>query len=123
MKRFPPPAWPILEFGLAGTILGTVAAVLILLPVLSVPLSTIGFFCGIIGVIIAWKGYPTNLRIAVVGTALCGAVLSTGLLIYFAPRNETPGRAVPRLWQQPPGRPTVSPPARISRAPETVGVG
>jgi hypothetical protein len=101
----------VVEVGLAAAILGTVAAILILLPVLSIPLSSVGLLCGVIGTVIAWRGYPTSLRIAVVGTALCGTVLSAGLLIYFAPRSETPHRAVPALWQQPPGRPTVPPPA------------
>ena len=112
MDEFPAPPRPIVEFGLAAAVLGTVAAVLILLPILSIPLSALGLLCGIIGTVVAWRGYPTSLRVAAAGTVLCAVVLGTSLLIDFAPRSETPSPAVPRLWQQPPARPS----ARHQRA-------
>lgn len=112
MKRFPPPPWPVIETGLASAVLGSVAAILMLLPIICIPLSGIGLLFGVIGTLVARGGYPTSLRIAVAGTVLCGAVLSCGVLVYFAPRGEAPSRAVPRPWQQPPYRPTVPPPAR-----------
>src|ERR1700735_4233498 len=108
MDEFPRPPWPIVEVGLAATTIGSVAAVLILLPILSIPLSVCGLACGILGVIAAWNGYPISLRIAVAGTVLCVVVLSVGLLVDFAPRDAHPGRPSPRLWQQPSsGRPAV----------------
>jgi hypothetical protein len=113
MDEFPPPPWPIVELGMAAATIGSVAAVLILLPILSIPLSICGLACGILGVIAAWKGYPIRLRTAVAGTALCVVVLSVGVLIDFAPRDARPGRPSPRLWQQPSsGRPAVPPPAQ-----------
>ena len=112
MDEFPAPPRPIVEIGLAAAVLGTVAAVLFLLPILSIPLSRNGpavrhhrngdRLCG----------YPTSLRVAVAGTVLCAVVLGTSLLIDFAPRSETPSPAVPRLWQQPPGRPSWPPPTQ-----------
>ena len=111
MKEFPPPPLPVIETGLAAATLGSVAAVLILLPVISVPLSAIGLICGAVGVISAWYGYPNSLRAAVAGSLLCCITLGTGVLIHFAPRSETPGRGMIPLWEPPPGRPSVPPPA------------
>jgi hypothetical protein len=113
MDEFPHPPWPIVEFGVAAATIGSVAAILILLPILSIPLSVCGLACGIVGVVAAWKGYPISLRTAVAGTALCVVVLSAGLLVAFAPRDQAFGRISPRLWQQPStGRPAVPPPAQ-----------
>jgi hypothetical protein len=115
MKEFPPPPLPVVEVGLAAAALGSVAAVLILLPVISIPLSAIGLLCGTVGVIAAWRGYPNSLRAAIAGFVLCCITLGTGVLINFAPRSETPGRSIIPLWEPPPGRPSVPPPASVSK--------
>jgi hypothetical protein len=111
MKGFPPPPLPVVEAGLAAAALGSAAAILILLPVISIPLSAIGLLCGTIGIIAAWCGYPNSMRVAIAGSVLCCITLGTGVLINFAPRSETPGRSMIPLWEPPPGRPSVPPPA------------
>jgi hypothetical protein len=111
MKEFPPPPWPIIEIGLAAATLGSVAAVLILLPVISIPLSAIGLVCGASGVVAARRGYANSLRLAVIGAVLCSITLSAGVFVNFAPRSETPNRSPIPLWEPPPGRPSVPPPA------------
>ena len=111
MKEFPPPPWPIVEVGLAAAALGSVAAVLLLLPVISIPLSMIGVVCGAIGFVAARRGYPNSLRLAILGAVLCSITLSAGVLVNFAPRSETPSRSPIPLWEPPPGRPSVPPPA------------
>jgi hypothetical protein len=115
MKELPPPPWPVIEIGLAAGSLGTVAAVLILLPVISIPLSLLGLLCGAIGVAAAWFGYANSLRAAVAGLVLCSITLGTGVLINFAPRSETPTRSPLPLWEPPPGRPSVPPPAQTGQ--------
>ena len=108
----PPPAdVPPIAFGMAAVCLGTTALLLFILPILSIPISGIGFLAGAWGVIRGWSREVIALRWSLIGCVLCVSVLAIGVVIINAPVGELPSRAVPPQYPKPPGRPYVSPPA------------
>ncbi len=97
---------------MTSIVLGTSGLLLFFLPVLGLPLSALGMFCGLVGVVVVWCGGSTSLRWAVMGVGLCAAALALNVALAYAPAGYLPGRKVPKLWQTVPDRPWVPPPAR-----------
>jgi hypothetical protein len=108
----PPPAdVPPIAFGMTAVCLGTIALMLFIMPILSIPISIFGLLAGIWGAIGSWSREKVALRWSLIGCTLCVAVLVIGVILLNAPIGELPGRAVPPQYPKPPDRPYVSPPA------------
>jgi hypothetical protein len=96
--------------GLAAVTLGTVGLLLFFLPVLGVPLAAAGLCFGLIGLLLALRGW-TSWRWALAGIAVAGLALAVGLAIDRAPAGFLPHRIVPLDLTPVPKRPFVPPPA------------
>lgn len=103
---------PLPALGMSSLVLGVVALVLAVLPVLGIPVSACGLALGLAGLVAALFVGRTSLRWSLGGLAVCSLALATNLAIAYAPGNDQPGRGVPRSWPGVPDRPFVSPPAR-----------
>ncbi len=103
---------PLPALGMSSLVLGTVALVLAVLPVLGIPVSACGLALGLAGLVAALFGGNASLRWSLAGLAVCSLALGIGLAIAYAPGNDRVGRGIPRPWPGVPDRPFVSPPSR-----------
>ena len=113
MIRLPTTHYPPIGWGMTSLVLGTIGLLLFFLPVLGMPVSALGMFFGLVGLVAAWFGGQTSLRWAVLGIGLCLIAMAINIALAYAPAGYQPGgRAVPQMWQSVPDRPWVAPPAR-----------
>ena len=105
---------PLPALGMASLVLGVIGLILAFLPILAAPLSACGIVLGIIGVITAFAVPGTYLRWAVAGLVTSILALGVDVALSLAPgaQGEVPTPRSPAMWQSPPDRPTVPPPAR-----------
>jgi hypothetical protein len=96
---------------MAGLIMGTVAVLLAIFPVLGIPLASVGLVCASIGFLLALRRGGLELRWSVGGIAMCAAALTVSLAIQYAPLGHLGGWEVPQLWREVPARPYVPPPS------------
>lgn len=107
------PSTRLLPFGMTSLVLGTIALILALLPVLGIPISTFGLLCGIIGVAQTWRLGGVRLRWSLAGLALCAVALGLNVALAYAPAGfDWRGRNPPRIWQGPPDTPQVPAPQK-----------
>ncbi len=104
-------AAPVVELGMAGLIMGTVALLLAIFPVLGIPLAAVGLACALIGFLLAVRRGGLELRWSAGGIAMCAAALAVSLAIQYAPLGHLRGWDVPQLWREVPDRPYVPPPS------------
>jgi len=112
----PKEALPPLGLGLASLVLATIALVLFVLPVLSVPIAACGVVLSLAGIAsVPWRR-SESLRWSLAG--LCASSLALGIVlaIYYAPSYEEPSLDSQPLWQSPPVKPYVPPPAMPGEA-------
>jgi hypothetical protein len=96
---------------MTALVLGTVALIFFILPILGLPLSIVGLIIGLIGMVVARWGREVNIRWSAIGVGVCGLALALQIAIAYAPSGYQPPPAVPQSWQSVPDRPWVSPPA------------
>jgi hypothetical protein len=104
--------FPLIGLGMSSVVLGVIGMMLFFLPILGVPLSAVALCFGIAGAVTALFTPGSNLRWSVAGVAVSCLALGINLAILYAPEGYLPGRKVPQMWQLPPDRPFVPPPAR-----------
>ena len=105
-------------FGMTSLVLGTIALLFSFLPVLGIPLSASGLFFGLVGLVIAAPGGGVRLRWSFMGIGASALALMVNIAITFSPWGYVPqNREVPKMWQQPPDRPYVSPPEPANNGP------
>lgn len=102
---------PSMEWGIASTCLGSIALVLCLLPILSIPFSACGMLAGLGGIVRGIYGGKFGLRWSIIGSALCASVLLIGIILVNAPVGEIPGHVIPHQDWASPDQPFVAPPA------------
>ncbi len=102
---------PPVAFGLASVVISTAGLLLFFLPILGVPVAACGLLLAIAGLFTAAFRDRSNLRWSIVGIVVSCAALAVGLAMNNAPHGHRPGSAVPRLWQSPPNRLYIPPPA------------
>jgi ABC-type Fe3+-siderophore transport system permease subunit len=116
MNSLPEVHSPPMELGMSSLVLGTIGLMLFFLPVLGIPISAFGLLFGLLGLVAAlfWSkgGGGARLRWTLAGIAVSFLGLAVNIAIAYAPAGYLPGRDVPQLWQSPPDRPYVPPPAR-----------
>ncbi len=105
------PRSPLIGLGMTSLVLGVIALLLFFLPVLGIPLAAFGVFFGIVGFFVGLFSPGTSLRWSVGGTTMSALALAINIAIAYAPGGYLPGRQVPQLWEQRPGRPNIPPPA------------
>ena len=112
MANFPRTYVPPAGVGLTSVILGAVALILFIFPILSIPLSCLGLLFGIAGSLMAIFGRWASLRLSVAGIALSilTLVISVAIAQTAAGYLSTPPHSVTE--QQIPDRTYVPPPAR-----------
>jgi hypothetical protein len=103
---------PLIGLGMTSVVLGVIGLLLAFLPVLGVPISGFGFVFGLFGVIFTLATGQTSLRWPLAGLAICLLALTVNLALGAGPGYELPGHPIPKMWQQSPDTPYVSPPAR-----------
>src|SRR5262245_26514019 len=105
---------PLLGLGMTSLVLGTIALLVSFLPVLGIPLCSLGLVFGIVGFVLAIFTRRSSPRWSAAGVAMCCLSLVVNLAIANAPGTDPlAGRpVVPRPWQPEPDRPYVPPPAR-----------
>jgi hypothetical protein len=115
MADFPKTRIPPSGVGLTSMILGAVGLLLFFLPILSIPLSCLGFMFGLAGLLMAVYGGWASLRLSVAGIALSSLtlVLSVAIAQTAAGYLSIPLRSA--VEQQVPDQPYVPPPARPGR--------
>ncbi len=94
---------PLLAFGTVAVALGSIALALFFMPILSIPIALCGLVAGGIGLVrtlAPWQRMDilqrrSELRWAIMGCALCGAVAVLGFIIAYAPLGETPHGSPP----------------------------
>jgi hypothetical protein len=97
---------------MTSLVLGVIGLMLFFLPILGIPISSFGLVFGVAGAVLALCTPASNLRWSLGGIGMCCLALGINLAILYAPEGYLPGRKVPQLWQTPPDRPYVPPPAR-----------
>jgi hypothetical protein len=102
---------PSMEWGIASTCLGSIALMLVILPILSIPFSACGLLAGLGGIVRGVYRGKVGLRWSIIGSALSASVLLIGIMLVNAPVGETPGHVVPHQDWASPDQPNVSPPA------------
>ena len=103
---------PLPGLGMTSLVLGTIALILVFLPVLGVPLSAFGLLFGLLGFGVALFSSASSLRWSLAGIAMSALALAANLAIANAPAGYLPEPNVPKPWQPVPDRPHVPPPAR-----------
>jgi hypothetical protein len=104
---------PLPALGMASMVLGVIGLILVFLPILAAPLSACGILLGIAGIIAAFTVPGTYLRWSIAGLVTSILALAVNLTIYFAPgtHGAIPTPRPPPMWQPPPDRTAVPPPA------------
>src|ERR1051326_4686029 len=110
MQTLPPTPRPLLAFGMASLVLGTIGLLLAIFPVLGIPISAVGLLCGIIGFARVASRGGIRLRWDLLGLAVSALALAINIALVFAPAGYLTNRIVPQLWHAPPDRPAVPPP-------------
>jgi hypothetical protein len=96
---------------MSSLVLGFIALVLAILPVLGIPISACGLALGLLGVIVALVG-GASLRWSLARIAVCAMALAVNVALAWTPTHALPGRSVPKPWPTVPDRPYVPPPAK-----------
>jgi hypothetical protein len=98
--------------GMTSVVLGMIALLVFFMPVLGIPISSLGLLFGIVGLMGAIFGWGATLRGSLSGIAICSLALLIHVALAYAPApGYIPRRDVPPPWEPPPGRPSVPPPA------------
>jgi hypothetical protein len=111
MSTLPQTQSPSVALGMLSLVLGTIALLLFLLPVLGVPIAAVALLVGILATALAPFGIGGSLRWALAGSAMSAVALALNLAIAYAPGGYLPEPHVLPPWQHVPGRPYVPPPA------------
>jgi hypothetical protein len=115
MSSLPEVHSPPVGLGMSSLVIGTIGLMLFFLPVLGIPITAFGLLFGLLGVLTALFGRAgggARLRWTLAGIAVSCLGLAVNIAIAYAPAGYLPGRDVPQMWQLPPDRPYVPPPAR-----------
>jgi hypothetical protein len=96
---------------MASLVLGSIGLLFFFFPVLGIPFSAFGLFFGVLGCFAARSAGGARLRWTLAGIAISSVALAVNIAIVYAPAGYLPGPKVPELWQTPPDRPNVPPPA------------
>ena len=110
MKALPATPAPLIGLGMTSLVLGTVALMLSIFPVLGVPLSGVGLLCGIVAAFSALRHGGVELRWTLAGIGMSMASLTVNIAIVYANPGYVPGREAPYPGQETPDRPYVPPP-------------
>jgi hypothetical protein len=102
---------------MTSLVLGTIALLLFLMPILGIPISAFGLLSGILSCIAAPFVSGARLRWSLAGVVLSSLALAINLAIAYAPAGYLPDHHVPQPWQAVPDRPYTPPPARQSEWP------
>lgn len=106
------PESPVLAFGVASVVLGSIAVILFWLPILGVFIGVCGFCAGFAEIVWRRTARPVNFRWAIAGCGLCAIAIGGELVIAYTPitrpRPTTPNVATVENTF----RPFVPPPAR-----------
>ncbi len=103
---------PVTGLGMSSLVLGTVGLMLFFLPILGIPLSVLGLFCGLLGAGIALFRPGVSLRWGLGGVGMSALALLMNIGIVFAPAGYIPtGGQEPPPWRAVPDRPYIPPPA------------
>jgi hypothetical protein len=111
MASLPSTHRPPFALGMSSLVLGTIGLLLFFLPILGIPISAFGLCFGILGLAAAFFTGGVQLRWSLAGIATSAAALAVSIAIAYAPAGYLPDRDVPQLWQSPPDRPYIPPPA------------
>ena len=103
---------PLPALGMASLVLGVLALVLAILPVLGGPISAIGLLLGLAGLVASFFVGNTSRRWSLAGLAVCSLALGTNLALAYAAGQRSRQRRPHPIVAGPPDRPFVSPPAR-----------
>lgn len=133
MLKSPHGEVPPISLGMTSVVLGSIGCLLFFLPILGIPIGVAGFLFAVAGMLLGrWR--PGARRLAWVKTvdmltredwrlrrSILGWLVSTvaivnGFILGYAPLGYVPTSAVQPLWQAPPGRVFVPPPALPGRA-------
>ena len=116
MSSLPEVHNPPIGLGMSSLVMGTIGLMLFFLPVLGIPISAFGLLFGLLGLLAALFGGriggAARLRWTLAGIVVSCMGLAVNVALAYAPAGYLPGRDVPQLWQLPPDKPFVSPPAR-----------
>jgi hypothetical protein len=105
--------------GMTSIVLGVVALVGSLLPVLGLPLAASGMAFGIAGCVSSFRLKRVSLRWSLGGLGVSSLALAAAVVLSYAPSTSFQGYRVPEMWEPPPDRPSNPPPAR----PDWLGAG
>ena len=94
----------------ASFVLGAVGLLLFFMPVLGIPLGSVGLLLGLIAFSVAIFGGPSSLRWSVLGTLLCVFALGIDVLVGNSPQVEEPPRKESQV-REPPLPRWIPPPA------------
>jgi hypothetical protein len=120
VDKVSPAPFPKIAFGTVSVVLGSIALGLFFMPILSIPIACAGLLASICKLIQA-RVVPASplsrtarneLRWAIIGCALCSAIVALGFVIAYAPLGETPGQSPPSAFWASPGSVYIAPPAR-----------
>lgn len=123
---------PPISLGMTSITLGFIGAGLFFLPILAIPVAAAGLLFGVAGVLVGrsrpaarrarwlqavdWQTREEwRLRRSLLGVLLCSAAIVNGFILGYAPLGYLPKSSVQPLWQSPPGRVFVPPPALPGR--------
>lgn len=123
---------PPIALGMTSIVLGFIGALLFFLPILAIPIASAGFLFGAAGVLLGrWRPKARRtalvktvdmltqeewrLRRSLLGVLLCSTAIINAFLLGYAPLGYVPKSLVQPLWQGPPGRVFIPPPALPGR--------
>lgn len=104
-----------LGLGMTSLALGTIALLLVFLPILGIPISAFGLVFGVIALGATILRGGAMLRWSVAGIGLSAVALVLNVAIASGPSGYFTGWDAPWSWQTVPGRPFVSPPENQER--------
>lgn len=112
--------FPPIGLDLASVVLGAIALLLFILPILSLPISGTGIVLGAMGIGVALRGGRVSLRLSVAGVVVCVCAFAIVWAIKLAPTGYYAPRTVYPVLQPVKARPYVPPPAPSRAIPAKV---
>src|SRR5438477_10395417 len=76
---------PLVGWGMASLVLGTIGLILFVFPILGVPISAFGLLLGIVGVVYGWFRSGVEVRWSLGGMAVSALALAVNIAILYAP--------------------------------------